>query len=265
MVPTVITSPPGGAVSRPMLSLLGGFSLRVGGQDVAVPMHAKRVLAYLSLDSVVEPDCDRGVLAERLWPDSPEDRCRAGLRTALWRIRQATPDLVDGRTDRVGLADRVVVDVHGFRDRAQQILADRPTDAPAMLAEARELACAAELLPGWDEVWLLLAREQLRQLRLHAMETVARRLNEQGRTAEAIDMMLILVAEEPLRESAQSALIEAHLGEGNVCEARRQLTSYATLLWTELSLRPSPELIEKVGIEPPFTGAPWPAPPRRRQ
>ncbi|MFE3229782.1 BTAD domain-containing putative transcriptional regulator [Nocardia sp. NPDC059228] len=108
----------------------------------------------------------------------------------------------------------------------------------------------AELLPGWDEAWLVLAREQLRQLRLHAMEVAARRLSEQGHHPEAIDLMLSAVAAEPLRESAQRALIQAHLREGNTAEACRQFEQFANQLRDELGLRPSPQLCALVGAVP---------------
>jgi DNA-binding SARP family transcriptional activator len=230
--------------ARPLVSLLGGFSVRVGGCSIALPKHSRRVLAYLCLDKAAEVDCDRGILAERLWPDSSEERSRASLRTALWRIRRECPALVHGESDRVMLADDVSVDVHQYRRHAERLLADR-TDCPRERAHLMARNC--ELLPGWDETWLLLAREQLRQLRLHALETSGRRLADQGRYPEAIDVMLMVVAEEPLRETAQSALIEAHLCEGNVVEARRQFDSFAALLWTELGMRPSPEVCGRVG------------------
>ncbi|GAA5108821.1 AfsR/SARP family transcriptional regulator [Nocardia iowensis] len=238
---------------RLAISLLGGFALRVDARHVAVPQHSRRVLAYLSLDQIAEPDCDRGVLAERLWPDVTVDRSRASLRTALWRIRQASPALVCGEGGRLRLGDHVEVDVHEFRGNAERMLAEQrdcPRDRAALLARTNEL------LPGWDETWLLLAREQLRQMRLHALEVDARRLAEQGRYPEAIDVMLAVVAEEPLRESAQTALIEAHLCEGNVVEARRQLRMFADLLWTELGIRPSPELFGRVGMVAPPPPAP---------
>ncbi|MFD4439983.1 BTAD domain-containing putative transcriptional regulator [Nocardia sp. NPDC058519] len=227
------------------ISLLGGFALRVDAKHVALPQHSRRVLAYLSLDKIAEPDCDRGVLAERLWPDSSVERSRSSLRTALWRIRQAGPALVQGEGGRLRLADRVVVDVHEFRRNAEQMLTEQ-RDCPR--ERARLLARTNDLLPGWDETWLLLAREQLRQLRLHALEVDARRLSRQGRYLEAIDVMLAVVAEEPLRESAQTALIEAHLCESNVVEARRQLGIFAELLWSQLGIWPSPELFGRVGM-----------------
>ena len=48
---------------------------------------------------------------------------------------------------------------------------------------------------------------------------------------------------EPLRESAQRALVQAYLAEGNCIEARRCLSRYATLLREELGVPPSAELV----------------------
>ena len=241
-----------GVDGGPLVSLLGGFSVRVGGCSLALPMHSRRVLAYLCLDKASEVDCDRGILAERLWPDASAEHCRASLRTALWRIRRASPYLVDTENDRVMLADGVDVDVHQYRSHAERLLSER-ADCPNERTQL--MVRNYELLPGWDEAWLLLAREQLRQLRLHALETAGRRLGDLGRYPEAIDVMLTVIAEEPLRESAQTVLIEAHLCEGNVVEARRQFDAFAEMLWIELGVQPSPELIGRVGAEPLSAGS----------
>jgi DNA-binding SARP family transcriptional activator len=50
------------------------------------------------------------------------------------------------------------------------------------------------------------------------------------------------VSAEPLRESAQQVLIEAHLGEGNWVEARRSFEAYRDLLEREFGTEPAPEL-----------------------
>src|SRR5690242_17914130 len=122
-----------GAGNPAELSLFGGFALRIGGEKISLPMHARRVLAYLSLHKMVEKDCDRQVLAERLWTDSSPDRSRASLRTAIWRIRSAADDLILGDSDRVALADSVSVDVHDFRHNAEQMLSDSPRPEPPNL------------------------------------------------------------------------------------------------------------------------------------
>ena len=48
---------------------------------------------------------------------------------------------------------------------------------------------------------------------------------------------------EPLRESAQRTLIEAHLAEDNWVEAQRILHAYRALLDRELGVAPSRELV----------------------
>jgi two-component SAPR family response regulator len=159
------------------------------------------------------------------------------------------------------LADDVKVDVHAYRRNAERLLAEQ-SDLPRERAHLMARNC--ELLPGWDETWLLLAREQLRQLRLHALEVSGRRLAEQGHYPEAIDVMLMVIAEEPLRESAQAALIEAHLCEGNAIEAHRQFDRFAALLWEELRMRPSPELYCRLGTVPPAASGQVPRMEQRR-
>jgi DNA-binding SARP family transcriptional activator len=227
-------------ISPASVSLFGGFTLTVGGRRTALPMHAKRVLAYLSVQKMARSGCDRSLLAERLWPDTTPARCRASLRTALWRIRCLGPELLIGDTGWIALADDVTVDVHDFRRCAEELLA---SDSPHQLnAHVYALPSPVDLLPGWDEDWLLLIREQLRLLRLHALEHGAEVLSSHGLHPQAIDLILRVVSEEPLRESAQAVLIKAHLHVGNAAEARRQLDGFAAQLRDQLGIRPSEEL-----------------------
>jgi hypothetical protein len=83
------------------LSLLGSFSLVVGGRRASLPIHAQRVLAYLSIAQPGRSAYLRSSLAERLWSDVTTERARASLRTALWRIRQADKWLVRASRDTV--------------------------------------------------------------------------------------------------------------------------------------------------------------------
>src|SRR5262245_55841445 len=88
----------------PELSLFGGFALSIDGAKVSPPIHARRVIAYLALNKMVAKDCDRRVLAERLWADSSPNRSRASLRTAIWRIRCLDAELLVGDAERVALS-----------------------------------------------------------------------------------------------------------------------------------------------------------------
>src|SRR5262249_58835886 len=99
----------------------------------------------------------------------------------------------------------------------------------------------------------LLERARCRQIRLHAMERRCDLLPSAGRTAEAIEAGLAVVAVEPLRESAHRALIRAHLAEGNRVEALRQFTLYRRLMRDELGLEPSSEVSALLGFAPSVT------------
>jgi DNA-binding SARP family transcriptional activator len=56
--------------------------------------------------------------------------------------------------------------------------------------------------PDWYDDWLQMERERFRQLRLHALETLAERFVALGRHAQAIDAALAAVQVDPLRETA---------------------------------------------------------------
>jgi DNA-binding SARP family transcriptional activator len=229
------------------LVLLGSFTLLLDGREVYLPTNAQRVLAGLCVGRrthLMEP---RLVLAERLWAETTVERAQASLRTALWRIRQADTRLVATVHDHIRLGSQVRVDVNDSLAQAERLLSDHEELAAE---DARVEPLTQDLLPGWDDDWLLLERERVRQIHLHALEALSARLSACGRFHRAVEAGLAAVAVEPLRESAHNALIAAHLGEGNIAEAHRQYRRYRQILWDELRLSPShtfEELITRSG------------------
>ena len=95
---------------------------------------------------------------------------------------------------------------------------------------------------------MIVERERLRQIRVHALEELSRRLAVGHRYGHAIDAALAAIAADPLRESAHRRLIEAHLAEGNASEAIRQYETYAELLASQLGIEPSPALRRLVDL-----------------
>ena len=91
-------------------------------------------------------------------------------------------------------------------------------------------------------------RERIRQRILHALEALSERLAAVGRFADAIEAALLATSAEPLRESAQRALIRAHIAEGNLTEARRSYHAYHDLVYRELGAAPSDEFVACLGI-----------------
>jgi DNA-binding SARP family transcriptional activator len=105
---------------------------------------------------------------------------------------------------------------------------------------------SGELLPGWYDDWVMVEAEDWRQLRLHALETLAGRLVDEERFGDAAASALAAVRAEPLRETARGALIRVHLAEGNQSEAIREYDRYRDLLLTELGLEPTDKLRQQL-------------------
>ena len=112
------------------------------------------------------------------------------------------------------------------------------------LPHAATTMLAVDLLPDWYEDWVVGERERLRQLRLHALELLALRLTARGSFGLAAEAGLAALRSDPLRESANRALIRVFLAEGNPAEAVRHYRSYSTLLERELGLAPSAQMRE---------------------
>lgn len=224
-------------VARPSINVLGGFSVQVAQRPVPMPRNAQRVLGFLAVTRVEHP---RDTVAGHLWPAALPERAMSNLRTALWRVRQADSRIIRARRDSIGLSDEVEIDYEVITSQARGIIAELPVDDQAITGAARLLE--ADLLPGWDEEWLLLDRERHRQLRIHALERLSELLTSRGHYGRAIDVACAAVRIEPLHESAHAALIAAHMAEGNRTEALRQYRAYARLLDDEVGLEPSSRL-----------------------
>lgn len=232
-------------VDAPRVTLLDGFGIHAGpagpgGQVPELPHAVQRLVAHLCLSG--HPP--RAALAGQLWPDASEGHAHGSLRSALWRLQKAVPGLVRASGDHLDLADGVQVDVHELGHWAERA---RNPHAPLEEVEVPAAGLRGELLPGWYDDWVLLERENLRQLRLHALELVAVRLADAGRYPDALDAAYAAVRAEPLRESAQRALVRVHLAEGNVVEALRCYEQFRALLHDELGVRPSSHMQRLVG------------------
>lgn len=218
------------------LRLFGAFRLEGTEGRIAVPANEQRLLAYLGLHQ----RAPRSVVAGTLWPDVTEEHAQGSLRTTLWRLRRVRYPAVGSDGDTLYLADGVSVDVDDFTRAALCLTgsAHDPGDVPPPLG----LLARGELLPGWDEEWICSERERLRQLRLHALESLSARHTRRGCYALALEAALTCVAIEPLRESAHCAVVTVHLAESNVVEAIRHYEAFRRLLREELGIEPSARL-----------------------
>jgi DNA-binding SARP family transcriptional activator len=216
------------------LALVGGFRLFTGQEDPLIPPNGQRLLAFLGLRG---RPAGRSVLSAALWPDAPERRAAASLRSTLWRLARLCPTdvLVAGPVD-VALHPSVEVDVHTIEREVRALCSGggAPAEVPLDVSVLQH-----DLLPDWTDEWLDGQREWFRQVRLHALDALCAHHRERGRFHRALQAGIAAVTTEPLRESAHRELVALHLAEGNVAEALRQYRMFDRMLRAELGVGPS--------------------------
>ena len=217
-----------------VVRLFGGPYVTAGSRHQEVPEGSKQLLAFVALR---RRRVDRRHAAGTLWSGVDEERAAGNLRSALWRLRRAGIDVLLADKWSLALRPDVLVDVHLMDQWATRLIGG--TASAADLAVSTSWADVLELLPGWYDDWVLVERERLRQRMLHALEELSRTLASAGRFADAVEAAIVAIGAEPLRESAQRVLIEAHVAEGNLSEARRIWRDYRDLVHRELGVDPS--------------------------
>ena len=185
------------------LTLIGCFALWRGTQELPIAGSGQRLIALLALR---DHPVGRVQAASTLWPDYPQDRALAALRTALWRVNRTGGQVIVASPAALRLHAAIDVDVRHLVALARRLA--RPGVAmgiggPDSVGMAE---LVGDLLPDWYDDWLQDEREGLRQTRLHALESLARQLSESGYYADAIQAALAAIRLEPLRESAHRAL-----------------------------------------------------------
>jgi DNA-binding SARP family transcriptional activator len=220
------------------LSLLGAWRLSRAGHILSVGANGQRLFALLALRG----PCERSYAAGVLWPDRSESQAHGNLRATLSRLhRRGLAEPLHCANGSLSLRHDMSVDVWSLTGTASAVLDGSSTGAgwPTVRALAGD-----DLLVGWYDEWLLLERDRLRQMRLHALEALSGQLVAAGEMPAAVHAALAAVAVDPLRESAHQALIRAHLAEGNRVEALRQLARLRDVLREELGVEPSVRAVD---------------------
>lgn len=214
------------------LRITTDLQLLIGERSIGLPHGVQRLLAFLA---IARQPVHRSRVAGQLWPDVAEWRALGNLRSALWRLRRIRSRVVRTSGERLVLDSAVRVDLRDLIDLSTRLLDDDPD------AEHRvpELVDASDILPGWEDEWLVVERERFRELRLRALEHACETMIVRGDTGRGVRACLAAVEAEPFRESAQRLLVRLHLIEGNRAAALRSYLAFRELVEQELGIEPS--------------------------
>jgi predicted ATPase/DNA-binding SARP family transcriptional activator len=216
--------------------MFGPLTVLVGGKPL--PRLRSRKGNWLLALLALRPGqaVDRRWLAGCLWPDAPEAQAYASLRQSLADLRRALGDMEDrleaptAYTLRLDMAG-VDLDVREF-----DLLAARSD------TEALETAVAlyrGPLLEGCTEEWVPAEREPRTQVYLNTLEALADRLRTQD-PERAHGYLRRIVQQDPLRESAQRALMRSLAETGQLSEATQVYRDLRLYLRREMNADPDP-------------------------
>jgi DNA-binding SARP family transcriptional activator len=212
-----------------LVSIVGGLGVY---PLVRLSLPGRRLIAYLCLR---DHPVSRNAVAADLWPDQPEDVGRANLRRALWHVPAGWVSVIG--TD-------LVLDAETDLGRVRQ-LAGRAISGEALTLEDI-MMLSNDILPGWNEEWLIAAQDAFHLLRVQALEAACRTMAKAGNYVLATQAGAAAVAAEPLSESAVEALISAHLGQHNRHQAAQCFRSLEQRLRAELGVSPDPVLTQRL-------------------
>ena len=239
-VATGILAPRGGTLQLLELRLLGQFDIRVDDAVVVLPSrNAQSLLAFLALSAGTPHRRER--LAALLWPDSEEENARSYLRHALWRIRKALEAGLPDNTQHL-LADDLTV---GFNARSAYWLDVAQVEAAVNDAKSTDLLLErldvykGELLPGFNDEWVIRERERLEALFDRQMDRLLDRLVAEQRWVDVLEAAERWIAVGHVPEPAFRALMIAHSERGDRARVATIYRRCRESLFEELGAQPS--------------------------
>lgn len=222
------------------ISLLGAFSVRIGGRPVeGLPVGSQRLLVFLALHNRAVA---RIAMAGTMWPEVSEERAGLSLRSALSRLDTPTREAVLSASAGLSLVETVAVDLRAGQALAHRLVQPNSTPTDADLSPDAVALLSGDLLPDWYDDWVVSEAEDWRDLRLSALCAQAERLLAAGRLPEGMLAARAAMRGDPLREDAHGILMRIHLAGGNQSEALRVFERYSDLLLDVLGLEPTERL-----------------------
>jgi two-component SAPR family response regulator len=219
------------------VSLFGPLRLRQGPVFHALNLSGttRELLTYL-LNRVGEAT-RRDSLVLTFWPNSPQDKGRSALNTALWRINKVLNRVeglgIKALDDLVVLhaAEDVTVDVAVLTQlywRARRMMNDAgriDTNTRRSLSDLLE-KCSGSFLEGCNAQWALEDRARIEGLRMRALDLLMEDATRRDAVGDALSWGRLILTIDPLRETVYHDMMCLYVENG---ERHRALMLYEEL------------------------------------
>jgi DNA-binding SARP family transcriptional activator len=247
---------------RLAIHLFGSFQIFVGEVSILsrLRLRSQRLLIYLLLHR--EGRLRRDQVAFNLWPDLPEEESLAMLRRALSDLRLALSPLEDNdwvlaSPQEVGLnlGAPLVLDVADYTRLIDQ-------DTPVSLHAAVDLY-TGNLLPEFDDEWVIVERERLRQIQLDVLHRLISHHRAIHETTQAVDVVRKALALDPYAETAHREMMGLYYESGDRAGALAAYERLRAQLQADLGVEPMDEtqaMAQAIAHGKSLPGSPGPLP-----
>ena len=236
-----------------IFTLLGKYNITTGSADqsIQLPQLPKLLLVHFLFNR--HRWHTREDITEQFWPDYTPRKAASNLTSTLTRLHQALPAefrplIQTCGTNTLMLSNEVDlwIDAEEFEAEASLVDTALNEDAADRLRNALGLY-HGDLLPGWDEEWILIERERLRYLFVISLRRLMGFYEETGALERAVACGQRVLKFEPLHEATHEALMQIYLQTGFRAAALKQYETCRRLLKTQLGVEPNDRLRELYG------------------
>ncbi|MGH2704461.1 MAG: BTAD domain-containing putative transcriptional regulator [Actinomycetota bacterium] len=236
------------------IRLLGRFSVRRRGEEVALPAFGGRLARKLVRVLVTRRGAfvSRDALADALWPERPPADPDANINVLVNRARRALGDQTLILTGPGGYSlaadDRIQVDAERFLatvDAGRRALgASQPEAALREFRRGLRLWGGDPLPEDAYDDWAAEFQTRLIRAHLELLEQGALAALESGDPVEAVEMAALAASREPLRERTRLLLVRGLAASGDTAAALAAFSAFRKEYAEELGLDPSREALE---------------------
>ncbi len=246
---------PDGSPSRLEIALLGGLSITDGGRPIPPADLPSGKLLELLIFLLLHRGATKEDVGLALWPDASAAQVRNvfhvmlhHLRRALGATRWITFDRNVYRFDRAPEPGRILaLDVDSVLAASAQLrawLRERGSPTAEQLAGARLALdqCRGLLAHGLvRDDWIIPHQDRVQAAWAEGMDALAQLAFRQGRLDDAASALEVLLAREPLRESAHRLYLETLASRGEPARALAHYESLVAQLQRDVGARPAAE------------------------
>jgi DNA-binding SARP family transcriptional activator len=201
-------------------------------------------------------------LADLFWPELNQERARAALNSAVWRVRRVLETVGTGDCGLRTIGSDVVLEKSEWLEIDARVLEEianitikEPTSlsSPGFMDRTTSALARYEgpFLDGVDGTWILEERERLHSLFVRTAMHVVRRLGAEAHYCAAIDLARFVLKYDPYREELVRYLLCLFLLDEQRATAIRHYDQWSASLKRELGIAPLPAtqaLIEDIRV-----------------